>query len=81
MSSVPFLDLAAQHAEIADEVRLALDDVYARAAFVGGAEVAAFESEYAAYVGTEHCTASASPTAPTRWSSRCAPSGCARAAR
>ena len=62
MSSVPFLDLAAQHAEIADEVRLALDDVYARAAFVGGAEVAAFESEYAAYVGTEHCVGVANGT-------------------
>lgn len=53
--NVPFIDLAAQHAEIEDEVRLGLDSVFARTAFIGGAEVADFEREYAAYVGASHC--------------------------
>jgi dTDP-4-amino-4,6-dideoxygalactose transaminase len=53
--NVPFLDLAAQHEEIADEVRLGLDEVFARTAFVGGPEVTAFEQEYAGYIGVGHC--------------------------
>ncbi|WP_344046558.1 DegT/DnrJ/EryC1/StrS family aminotransferase [Nocardioides panacihumi] len=53
--NVPFVDLASQQAEIADEVRLGLDSVFERTAFIGGAEVADFEREYAAYVGVEHC--------------------------
>jgi dTDP-4-amino-4,6-dideoxygalactose transaminase len=52
---VPFLDLGAQHQEVADEVRRGFDEVCERTAFVGGAEVTAFEAEYADYVGTEHC--------------------------
>jgi dTDP-4-amino-4,6-dideoxygalactose transaminase len=53
--NVPFVDLAAQQAEIADEVRLGLDSVFERTAFIGGAEVAYFEQEFAAYVGVRHC--------------------------
>jgi dTDP-4-amino-4,6-dideoxygalactose transaminase len=52
---IPFVDLATQQAEIEDEVRLGLDSVFERTAFVGGPEVAAFEREYAGYVGVEHC--------------------------
>jgi dTDP-4-amino-4,6-dideoxygalactose transaminase len=52
---VPFVDLAAQHAEIADEVRPALESVFARTAFIGGPEVGAFEQEYARYTDVEHC--------------------------
>ncbi len=70
---VPLVDLAAQHAEIADEVRAGLDEVFADTAFVGGPQVAAFEQEYAAFVGVG--TASAWPTAPTPSSSPCARSG------
>jgi dTDP-4-amino-4,6-dideoxygalactose transaminase len=53
--NVPFVDLAAQQAEVADEVRLGLDSVFERTAFIGGAEVSDFEREYAAYVGVGHC--------------------------
>ncbi|MFT4287064.1 DegT/DnrJ/EryC1/StrS family aminotransferase [Nocardioides sp.] len=53
--NVPFLDLAAQYDEVADQIRLGLDAVFARTAFVGGAEVAEFEREYADYLGVEHC--------------------------
>lgn len=59
---VPFVDLAAQHAEIADEVRAGIEDVFARTAFVGGPEVSHFEREYAQYVGARHCVGVANGT-------------------
>lgn len=59
---VPLVDLAAQQAEIADEVRLGLDDVFARTAFVGGEEVGLFEQEYARFVDVEHCIGVANGT-------------------
>jgi len=51
---VPFLDLAAQQAEIADEVLPIWRDQLATAAFIGGAAVEAFEREYAEYIGVGH---------------------------
>ena len=51
---VPFLDLAAQQAEVAAEVLPVWQAQLAAAAFVGGPEVQAFEQEYAAYIGVEH---------------------------
>lgn len=60
--TIPLVDLAAQHAEIADEVRPALERVFATTAFVGGPEVAAFEREYAEYVGAAHCVGVANGT-------------------
>ena len=59
---VPFVDLGAQQAEIADEVRVGLDDVFARTAFIGGDAVRVFEQEYASFVGTEHCVGVANGT-------------------
>ncbi|TFD84559.1 DegT/DnrJ/EryC1/StrS family aminotransferase [Cryobacterium lactosi] len=59
---VPFLDLVAQQAEIADEVLPVWQAQFTSAAFVGGAEVAAFEREYAAYIGTKHCVGVANGT-------------------
>ncbi|WP_134742399.1 DegT/DnrJ/EryC1/StrS family aminotransferase [Nocardioides sp. 503] len=52
--TIPLVDLAAQHDEVADEVSIGLADVFHRTAFVGGREVDDFEREYAAYVGTRH---------------------------
>lgn len=49
--NVPFLDLSAQQAEIIDEVLPRWREQFRSAAFVGGPEVAAFEVEYAAYLG------------------------------
>ena len=40
----------------------ALDAVFAATAFVGGPEVAAFEQEYAAYTGVDHCVGVANGT-------------------
>lgn len=51
---VPFLDLAAQQAEVADEVLPVWRRQLESASFVGGPEVDAFEREFAAYIGVEH---------------------------
>ncbi|QIX27860.1 DegT/DnrJ/EryC1/StrS family aminotransferase [Nocardioides sp. JQ2195] len=53
--SIPLVDLKAQQAEVDDEVRAGLDRVFATTGFVGGAEVARFEAEYAAFIGAGHC--------------------------
>ena len=61
-SSVPFVDLASQHAEIAAEVEVGIAAVFAAAAFVGGPPVAAFEQQYADFVGVDHCIGVANGT-------------------
>ena len=62
MSNIPLVDLKAQHAEIADEVRAGFDRILTNTAFVGGAEVAGFEEEFAAFCGTAHCVGVANGT-------------------
>ena len=52
--SVPFLDLAAQSAEVADEVLPVWKRLFDTAGFIGGSEIDAFEHEYAEYIGVEH---------------------------
>ncbi|TWP50967.1 DegT/DnrJ/EryC1/StrS family aminotransferase [Lentzea tibetensis] len=52
---IPLVDLAAQHAQVAGEVAEGWAAVLERTAFVGGPQVAAFESEFAEYVGVPHC--------------------------
>lgn len=51
---VPFLDLAAQQAEVAEEVLPVWARQLATAGFIGGPEAAAFEHEYAEYIGVDH---------------------------
>ena len=62
MTNIPLVDLAAQHHEIAAEVLPGIESVFARTAFVGGAEVTAFEEEYARYVDVRHCVGAANGT-------------------
>ncbi len=52
--SVPFIDLAAQQAEVASEVLPVWQRLFDSAGFIGGSEVEAFEREYAAYIGVGH---------------------------
>lgn len=52
--TVPFLDLAAQQAEILDDVLPVWRSQLQTAAFMGGPEVDAFEREYADYIGVAH---------------------------
>lgn len=54
MGHVPFLDLAAQSAEIADEVLPMWQHQLCTGGFIGGSEVAAFEAEFADYIGVPH---------------------------
>lgn len=60
--TIPLVDLAAQHLEVADEVGIGIADVFRRTAFVGGREVDEFEREYSAYVGTAHCVGAGNGT-------------------
>lgn len=52
---IPLVDLAAPHAEVADEVAAGWSAVLARTAFIGGPQVAEFEASYASYAGVDHC--------------------------
>lgn len=60
--TIPFLDLRAQQAEIADEVEPAVLEVLRDAGFVGGPHVREFEKAYAAFVGTSHAIGVANGT-------------------
>lgn len=55
MSTIPFVDLASQHAEVAAEVEAGIASVLASTAFVDGPAVADFEQTYASFVGVDHC--------------------------
>jgi dTDP-4-amino-4,6-dideoxygalactose transaminase len=57
MSIIPLVDLAAAHAEVAEEVEAGFKRIIADTAFIGGPEVAAFEREYAGFAGVAHCIA------------------------
>jgi dTDP-4-amino-4,6-dideoxygalactose transaminase len=62
MTDVPFVDLAAAHAEVAGEVAAGFDRVLAATAFVQGPDVRAFEREYAEFCGAAHCVGVANGT-------------------
>jgi dTDP-4-amino-4,6-dideoxygalactose transaminase len=62
MAGIPLVDLAAAHAEVADEVTEGFARIMAKTAFIGGEEVAAFEREYAAFSGVAHCVGLANGT-------------------
>ena len=53
--TVPFLDLAAQQAEVAHEVLPVWERLLASAGFIGGEPVENFEREYAEYIGVRFC--------------------------
>ena len=52
---VAFLDLNVPHGEIRDELDQAYQDVVNRGLFIGGPELAAFESEYASFCRSKYC--------------------------
>ena len=55
VTNVPFLDVGAAYRELKDDIDAAVTGVLESGWYVLGSEVAAFESEFAAYVGTQHC--------------------------
>jgi dTDP-4-amino-4,6-dideoxygalactose transaminase len=60
--TIPLVDLRAEHDEIADEVRRGWARVVDRTAFVLGDEGGAFETEFAAFCGVQHCAGVANGT-------------------
>jgi len=62
-TSVPFMDLARQHAPLTNELRAAFDRVLGASSFILGEEVERFEGEFAGYCGVDHCVGVASGTA------------------
>jgi dTDP-4-amino-4,6-dideoxygalactose transaminase len=59
---VPFVDLKAQYVSIKEGVDAAIARVISDCAFVGGPYVSAFEREFAAFCGVEHCIGVANGT-------------------
>jgi dTDP-4-amino-4,6-dideoxygalactose transaminase len=53
--NVPFLNLKAPYSELGDEMDAAFRRVMESGWFIMGAELDAFESEFAAYCGAQHC--------------------------
>jgi dTDP-3-amino-3,4,6-trideoxy-alpha-D-glucose transaminase len=62
-AEVPFAALGRQHEPLRGELEAAFARVLAADGFILGAEVEAFEREFAAYCGVEHCVGVASGTA------------------
>jgi dTDP-4-amino-4,6-dideoxygalactose transaminase len=62
VTSIPLVDLSAQHEAVAEEVAEGWQEVLARTAFIGGPQVAAFEGEYAEFIGVPHCVGMANGT-------------------
>jgi dTDP-4-amino-4,6-dideoxygalactose transaminase len=60
--TVPFVDLKAQHDLMAQELTEAIQRVMTRSWFVLGAELEAFEAEFAVYCGVKHCVGVGSGT-------------------
>jgi dTDP-4-amino-4,6-dideoxygalactose transaminase len=60
--TVPFLDLSAQHDLLAQELNEAIQRVMTRSWFILGAELEAFEAEFALYCGVKHCVGVGSGT-------------------
>ncbi len=52
---VPFVDLRPLEQTLDDEIRAAVDRVFARSWYIGGEEDTQFEKEFAKYVGAQHC--------------------------
>jgi dTDP-4-amino-4,6-dideoxygalactose transaminase len=57
---VPFVDLAPSHAPVADAILADVAGLVSSGAFTNGPQVAAFEAEFAAYCGADHCVGLAS---------------------
>ncbi|MBV8689578.1 MAG: DegT/DnrJ/EryC1/StrS family aminotransferase, partial [Candidatus Eremiobacteraeota bacterium] len=63
---LPFVDLRAQYRNHAAEIDAAISGVVRSAAFIMGPDLAAFEEEYARYIGTRSCIGVGSGTSALR---------------
>ena len=64
---IPFLDLVGSHRELEGELVQAFLESIRSAAFIGGAQVDAFEQEFAAHCGTKYCIGVGSGTDALRF--------------
>ena len=62
MNGIPLVDLSVQHTQIADEVDEGFAEVLSAGDFIGGKALAAFEQEYAEFVGARSCIGMANGT-------------------
>src|SRR5579885_3225233 len=61
-TQIPFLDLAAPHAQLESELSAVFRSALSSAVFIGGPALEQFEREFAAFVGASHCIGVASGT-------------------
>ena len=54
MKTIPFVDLATQHAAIQSEINAAIQQVLSQSNFILGSQVEEFEQVFARFVGSEH---------------------------
>ena len=66
-AAVPFLDLVTPHVELESELTSVFQQALATAAFIGGANVEAFEREFAALCGASFCVGVGSGTDALRF--------------
>ena len=59
---IPLVDLAWQHAIVADDIATGLRRLFERSEYILGPDVDAFEQEFAAFVGARHCVGVANGT-------------------
>ncbi len=59
---VPFLDLKQQYAAIGAEITAGLTEVFENTAYILGPKVRAFEEDFAAFCGIDHCVGMSSGT-------------------
>jgi len=59
---IPFVDLRAQHEELAEEINIAIKEIIDMSSFIGGDRVEAFERNFALFCGARHAIACASGT-------------------
>src|SRR5437868_281267 len=59
---IPLVDLPAQHRQVADEVKTAIDQIFATGSYILGKEVQAFEDAFARFCGIPHCIGVANGT-------------------
>src|SRR5215469_10174472 len=64
---IPFLDLVTPHRELEAELVDAFRQALSTAGFVGGAQVEAFEREFAAFCGSKFCVGVANGTDAVRF--------------
>ena len=73
---IPFLDLVTPHRELEAELVEAFREAVRSAAFINGAQVEAFENEFAAFCGAKYCVGVANGTDAVRFALMASGVGC-----